>query len=160
MINSSITILKNACVVILCLLLMKCHSPGMNYADLEHSDGQKKFEAKLQAQQKVIDSMAKIYKGKSMVVNTFNDFNGDPKKIVLYSISGYTRLDTLKSGDTILLIDVLPEYKFRKDSIVKVLHSENTMIKTKKGDTGMMMYYYIQAFKDELKKQGLETDTI
>ncbi len=141
----------------LCVFMMQCHSRGLNFNDLEHSQGQKKFEAKLMAQQNVIDSMANIYKGQRIAVNTVDDNNGDPTKIILYNATGFKNLDTLKPGDTVLLIDVLPEYKFRKDSIVKVLNFPNAIVKTKKGVTGRIKYFYIQAFEDELKEKGFTT---
>lgn len=149
-------ILIIACIIAAYLLIVGIPgSGGLNFADLEHSDGQKQFEKKLMAKQQVLDSLAKIYRGTFVTLSIPAGFNGNTDKIILNGTSG---MDTLAPGESVQLIDVLPQYQFRTNDVPRVLRGANTKVKTKKGVTVIIPHYYIDDFESVLKEKGLETD--
>ena len=152
--------IKASIIIAMYSLTAGCHSRGLSLDDMENTDAQKNFKAKLILQQQAIDSMAKIYKGKKVVVTTFNDFNGEPRKIGLYATPGYRKLATLTPGDTVQILDVLHKYQFNETPVPRILTETNVKVKTKNGTIGMMAYRYIHVFKEELKEKQLETDTL
>jgi hypothetical protein len=157
--NSIKIIIAIACVVIAFLLFMNLHrDKGINFADFEHSDQEKQFEQKLFAQQQTLDSLANIYRGKGVIVSTITNY-GTLKPIVLYNKSLTEILDTIPSGETVQLVNLLHKYKLAPDSVPEVIREINAEVQTKKGQTGYIRYYFIKTFADVLYEKGLATDT-
>lgn len=152
--------IKASVIIAIYILAAGCHSRGLSLDDMENTDAQKNFKAKLILQQQAIDSMAKLYKGQKVVLNTFNDLNNVHLKIGVYANLGYRKLATLTSGDTVQILDVLHKYQFNETPVPRIINATNVKVKTKNGTIGMMEYRYIKIFKDELKAKQLETDTL
>jgi len=130
------------CVVILGFILLKSsHSEGLNFAEIENND------AKLSAQQKVIDSLTIVYQDKPVTAYAHEHFIGKPKMILVYSDGGTKILDTLADGNNIELIGT---------AVFK--GKPNAKVKTSKGITGYVYYFHIKEFEEALRLKGLETE--
>src|ERR1700761_3696451 len=104
-------IIAIVCVVVAFLLFMTLHrDKGINYADFEHSDQEKQFEQKLFAQQQTLDSLANIYRGRGVIVSA-TTYYGTLRPVVLYNKSLTGILDTIPSGETVQLVNLLHKYK-------------------------------------------------
>ena len=130
------------CVIVLGFIVLKSsHSEGLNFAEIENND------AKLSAQQKVIDSLSIVYQDKPVTAYAHEHFIGKPKVIIVYSDMGNKILDTLTSGDHIQLVGT-----------VVFKGKPNAKVKTSKGITGYVYYFHIKEFEEVLKLKGLETE--
>jgi len=130
------------CVIILGVIVLRSsHSEGLNFAEIENND------ARLSAQQKVIDSLTIVYQDKPVTAYAHEHFIGKPKMILVYSDAGTKILDTLANGDHIQLIGT---------SIFK--GKPNAMVKTSKGITGYIYYFHIREFENTLRSKALETE--
>lgn len=130
------------CVIVLGFIVLKSsHSEGLNFAEIENND------ARLSAQQKVIDSLSIVYQDKPVTAYAHEHFIGKPKVIIVYSDMGNKILDTLTSGDHIQLVGT-----------VVFKGKPNAKVKTSKGITGYVYYFHIKEFEEVLKLKGLETE--
>jgi hypothetical protein len=149
------------CFIVAVLLIVNLFhkNKGFSFEAMEHSDQEKKFEQMLFAQQQTLDSLANIYRGKGVILGTITTY-GTTKEILLYNNKSATKiLDTIPPGETVQLVNLLHKYKLATDSVPEVVCEINAEVKTKKGQTGYIRYYFIKTFTDVLYEKGLATDT-